>query len=112
MKRGRGKAVNSKANTIGDILISNSQQNLSASPVKDDVGDNIAHLIKEDKVVGFVFSVDCRRLKYYPVRLFRGEDFIGGTYTDGIGKFSFEDLKTGEYKLSTEEKNILIRIKA
>jgi hypothetical protein len=69
------------------------------------------HLIKENKVVGFIFSVDGRRLKYYPIRLFRGDEFLEVTCTDGIGKFSFEGLKHGDYKLSTDEKDLLIKVK-
>jgi hypothetical protein len=50
-------------------------------------------------------------LKYYPIRLFRGDEFLEVTCTDGIGKFSFEGLKNGDYKLSTDEKELLIKVK-
>ena len=68
--------------------------------------------IKDNKIVGFIFSVDGRRLKYYPIRLFKGEEFLDVTCTDAIGKFAFENLKNGEYKLSTEDKNLSVKVKS
>jgi hypothetical protein len=50
-------------------------------------------------------------LKYFPIRLFKDDEFIDGTYTDAIGKFSFESLRNGEYRLSTEDKNINLKVK-
>ena len=111
-KKGRGKAAAAKANAIGDILITNSQQNLATSPIKSDQVDVTAHTVKDNKVIGFIFSVDGRRLKFYPIRLFKGDEFLEVTATDSVGKFSFTGLKNGEYNLSTDEKQVAIKIKS
>lgn len=111
VKKGRRKSSSMKANSIGDILISNSQQSLSLSPVKNETMNETNHLIRDNKLIGFIFSNDGIRLKYYPIRLFKGEEFLGGTYTDAIGKFSFDGLKGGEYTISTDEKSVNIKIK-
>lgn len=111
-KRGRGKSAAAKSQTIGDILITNSQANLSTTAVKKLSEEETAtHLVKDSKIVGFIFSSAGRRLKYFPIRLFKDDEFIDGTYTDAIGKFTFESLKNGEYRLSTEDKNISLKIK-
>ena len=73
--------------------------------------ETATHLVKDSKIVGFIFSSAGRRLKYFPIRLFKDDEFIDGTYTDAIGKFTFESLKNGEYRLSTEDKNISLKIK-
>lgn len=111
VKKGRGKSAAMKANTIGDILISNSQQSLSLTPIKNDAKNDTTYLIRDNKLIGFIFSIDGMRLKYFPIRLFKGEEFLSGTYTDAIGKFSFDGLKSGEYTISTDEKSMKIKIK-
>ena len=112
VKKGRGKSKSSKINVIGEILISNSQQSLSLNPIKTDTQNDAPHLIKDNKVIGFIFSNDGIRLKYFPIRIFKDSEFLEGAYTDAIGKFSSEGLKNGEYTLTTDEKSIQIKIKA
>lgn len=112
VKKGRGKSSASKSNSIGEILISNSQQSLSINPIKTELSKDDPHLVKDTKVIGFIFSNDGIRLKFFPIRLFKEDEFQEGTYTDAIGKFSFDNLKNGEYTLTTDEKSIQIKIKS
>lgn len=112
MKKGRGKSAAARANNIGDILITNSLLNLSSAPVKKGMSETDYQMVKDNRIVGFIFSADGRRLKFFPIRLFKGDDFVDVTCTDAVGKFAFEGLKGGDYRLSTEDKNILIKVKA
>jgi len=98
---------------IRDILITNSDSSLSTTFAKKLAEDEIpVHTIRDNKVVGFVFSSEGERLKYISIRLFKGEEFIEGKHTDATGKFAFENLRNGEYKLATEDnKTIQLRIK-
>ena len=93
-------------------MITNSQLNLSVAAVKKEPAVDDPQIIRDNKVVGFIFSMDGRRLKYYPIRLFKGEDFLDVTCTDGIGKFAFEGLRNGEYRLSTEDKNLSVKVRS
>ena len=112
VKKGRGKTAGSKTNSIGEILISNSQQSLSVTPIKTEMTNDDLHQVKDTKIIGFIFSNDGIRLKFFPIRLFKDGEFLEGTYTDSIGKFSFERLKNGEYTLTTDEKTISVKLKS
>lgn len=67
--------------------------------------------IEDDKVIGFVYNTNGEKLKFFPVRIFKGKEFIDVACTDATGKFVFSGLRSGRYTLSTEGKTVEFRVK-
>jgi transcriptional regulator with XRE-family HTH domain len=111
-KRKRQKKVKLDESTIADILLVNSTQNLSARlQRKDEGGKRGPEMVEDDKVIGFVFNTSGEKLRFFPVRIFKGKEFVDVACTDATGKFVFSGLKAGRYTLSTEGKSIEFRVK-
>ena len=68
-------------------------------------------MVEDDKVIGFVFNTSGEKLRFFPVRIFKGKEFVDVACTDATGKFVFSGLKAGRYTLSTEGKSIEFRVK-
>jgi transcriptional regulator with XRE-family HTH domain len=97
--------------SISDILLLNSSQNLSTSLQNREDGRKRTHTIEDDKVIGFIFNSAGEKLKFFPIRIFKGKEFVDVACTDATGKFVFSGLKAGRYTLTSEGKSIEFRIK-
>jgi hypothetical protein len=113
-KKKRQKKVKVDESTIADILLVNSTQNQSSRlQRKDETGKKGGpETVEDDKVIGFVFNTSGEKLRFFPVRIFKGREFVDVACTDATGKFVFSGLKAGRYTLSTEGKSIEFRVKA
>jgi len=109
-KRKRKKAKGDES-AIADILIVNSSTNLSPRLQKKEGGKGRSDLVEGDKVIGFIYNTSGEKLKFYPVRIFKGKEFVDVACTDATGKFVFSGLKAGKYTLTTEGKTIEFRVK-
>ncbi|HDS29698.1 MAG TPA: carboxypeptidase regulatory-like domain-containing protein [Firmicutes bacterium] len=69
------------------------------------------HTVEDDKVIGFIFNGAGEKLKFFPIRIFKGKEFVDVACTDATGKFVFSGLKAGRYTLTTEGKTIEFRVK-
>jgi len=94
-----------------DVILINSAQALSVKPIKENEKE-IVPLINDSKLMGFVTGLTGERLKYFSLKIFKGEEFISSSCTDSTGKFVFTNLKPGKYQLATNEGNLLeIKVK-
>ncbi len=110
-KRKRKKAKTDES-AISDILLVNSSQNLSSRlQNRDSVPKGKTEMVEDDKVIGFIFNTSGEKLKFYPIRIFKGKEFVDVACTDATGKFVFAGLKAGKYTLSTEGKTIEFRVR-
>ena len=110
-RRQRKNKKNKRNSSPADIILVNSTHSLSTKPVKD-IDRDVLPLVDDDKVIGFVTGQGGERLKYFSLKMFKGEDFVASSCTDAIGKFVFTDLKPGKYQLSTNEGRLMeIRLK-
>jgi len=50
-------------------------------------------------------------LRFYPIRIFKGKEFVDVACTDATGKFVFGGLKSGKYTLTTEGKSLEFKVK-
>jgi transcriptional regulator with XRE-family HTH domain len=110
-KRKRQKKVKLDESAIADILLVNTTQNLSPRLQRKDEAKRLPETVEDDKVIGFVFNNSGEKLKFFPVRIFKGKEFVDVACTDATGKFVFSGLKSGRYTLSTEGKTIEFRVK-
>lgn len=108
-KRKKTKADES---SIADILLVNTASNLSARLLNKEAQKVKTETVEDDKVIGFIFNNSGEKLKFYPVRIFKGNEFVDVACTDATGKFVFAGLKAGKYTLSTEGKTIEFRVKS
>ena len=108
------KRTRSDESSIADILLINSSNNLSPRlQTKDGAKGTVkAEMVEDDKVIGFIFNTSGEKLKFYPIRIFKGKEFVDVACTDATGKFVFSDLKSGKYTLSTEGKTLEFRVKS
>jgi len=107
-KRKKAKADDS---SIADILIVNSSQNLSPRLQTKDGKQVKGEMIEDDKVIGFIYNNTGEKLKFYPIRIFKGKEFVDVACTDATGKFVFTGLKSGKYTLTTEGKTLEFRVR-
>jgi transcriptional regulator with XRE-family HTH domain len=111
-KRRQQRKVRTEESAIADILLVNSTQNQSSSlQRKDEAPKKSPETVEDDKVIGFVFNTSGEKLRFFPVRIFKGKEFVDVACTDATGKFVFSGLKAGRYTLSTEGKTIEFRVK-
>ncbi|MCK4719733.1 helix-turn-helix domain-containing protein [bacterium] len=108
------RKVRSDESSIADILLVNSTSNLSPRLQTKDAPKSQAKadLIEDDKVIGFIFNTSGEKLKFYPIRIFKGKEFVDVACTDATGKFVFSELKAGKYTLTTEGKTLEFRVKS
>jgi len=94
-----------------DVILINSSQALSVKAIKENEKE-IVPLVNDSKLIGFVTGLTGERLKYFSVKIFKGEEFVGSSCTDSTGKFVFTNLKPGKYQLATNEGSLLeIKVK-
>jgi len=113
-RRRQKKTKEEEESVIADILIVNTTQNLSPRLQKKErkgEGRKKTETIEDDKVIGFIYNSSGEKLKFFPVRIFKGKEFVDVACTDATGKFVFTGLKAGKYTLTTEGKTIEFRIK-
>lgn len=110
-KRKRARRAKGDDSAIADILLVNSTQNLSVRLRKREEGKRKTETIEDDKVIGFIYNTAGEKLKFFPVRIFKGKEFIDVACTDATGKFVFSGLKAGRYTLTTEGKSVDFRIR-
>jgi len=104
--------VKTDESVIADILLVNSQQTLSSRLLNKDGGQKAkSDTIEDDKVIGFIFNTNGEKLRFYPIRIFKGKEFVDVACTDATGKFVFGGLKTGKYTLTTEGKTLEFKVK-
>ena len=89
-----------------DVILINSNQALSTRPIKENEKEMVPS-ISDSKLMGFVTGVTGERLKYFSLKIFKGDEFVGSSCTDSTGKFVFTNLKPGRYQLATNEGNLL-----
>jgi transcriptional regulator with XRE-family HTH domain len=69
-------------------------------------------MVNDSKVIGFVTGAAGERLKYYSLKMFKGDEFVDSSCTDCSGKFIFNNLKPGKYQLATNESRLMeIKVK-
>jgi transcriptional regulator with XRE-family HTH domain len=111
---GSRRSRKKKAKSLGspaDIIVVNSSQALSTKPAKDIEKESI-QMVDDSKVIGFVTGGSGERLKYFSLKMFKGDEFVGSCCTDSTGKFVFTNLKPGKYQLSTNEGKLMdLRLK-
>ncbi len=106
------KKVKADESAIADILLVNSLQNLSSRLLnKDGTVKSKTETVEDDKVIGFIYNNAGEKLKFYPIRIFKGKEFVDVACTDATGKFVFSGLKSGKYTLTTEGKTVEFRVK-
>lgn len=94
-----------------DIIVVNSAQALSTKLAKDTEKD-LMPMVDDSKVIGFVTGGSGERLKYFSLKMFKGDEFVGSCCTDATGKFVFANLKPGKYHLATNEGKLMdVRLK-
>jgi transcriptional regulator with XRE-family HTH domain len=109
-KRAR-KKKNKNSGQPTDIILVNSTQSTSTKPARETDRDSLA-TIDDTKVIGFVTGGGGERLKYYSLKMFKGDDFVGSCCTDATGKFVFTNLRPGKYQLTTNEGKLMdLRLK-
>jgi len=107
------KKTKSDESSIADILLVNTATNLSSRlHNKDSVQKSKTETVEDDKVIGFIYNTSGEKLKFYPVRIFKGNEFVDVACTDATGKFVFSGLKAGKYTLSTEGKTVEFKVKS
>ena len=109
-KRKRKKAKSDES-VIADILLVNTSTNLSPSLQKKEGARGRSEMVEDDKVIGFIYNTSGEKLKFYPVRIFKGKEFVDVACTDATGKFVFSGLKAGKYTLTTEGKSLEFRVR-
>ena len=106
------KKVKTDESAIAEILLVNTSQNLSSRlHNKDAIQKAKNETVEDDKVIGFIFNTSGEKLKFYPIRIFKGKEFVDVACTDATGKFVFGGLKAGKYTLTTEGKTIEFKVK-
>jgi transcriptional regulator with XRE-family HTH domain len=94
-----------------DIILVNSMQAVSTKLLKD-ADREILPTVDDSKVIGFATGGGGERLKYFSLKMFRGDEFVGSCCTDATGKFVFTNLKPGKYQLTTNEGRLMeLRLK-
>jgi transcriptional regulator with XRE-family HTH domain len=99
-KKSRGMAM------PADIILVNSAHSLSTKPTKEPEKES-PPTIDDNKVIGFVTGGSGERLKYFSLKMFKGDDFVASSCTDATGKFVFTNLKPGKYHLATNEGRLM-----
>lgn len=89
-----------------DVILVNAAQSLSVKPVKENERE-VLPLVNDNKVIGFITGGGGERLKYFSLKIFKGDEFVGSSCTDCTGKFVFTNLKPGKYHLATNEGSLL-----
>lgn len=110
-RKRQSKKVRGEQSAIADILLVNTTQNLSTRLQKKDEAKKKTETVEDDKVIGFIYNNDGEKLKFFPVRIFKGKEFVDVACTDATGKFVFSGLKTGRYTLTTEGRSLEFRVK-
>jgi transcriptional regulator with XRE-family HTH domain len=105
-KRNRKTRKAHGLNDAVDVILVNSTHALSVKPVKENERD-ILPLVNDSKVIGFVTGGAGERLKYFSLKMFKGDEFVSSSCTDCTGKFVFTNLKPGKYQLATNEGNLM-----
>ena len=101
----RNKKARGVADPV-DVILVNAIQSMSVKPVKENERD-ITPLVNDNKVIGFVTGGGGERLKYFSLKMFKGDEFVSSSCTDCIGKFVFTNLKPGKYQLATNEGSLM-----
>ncbi len=110
-KRNRKNKKSLGLNDPTDVIIVNSTHALSVKPVKENELDTLP-TVNDNKVIGFITGGAGERLKYYSLKMFKGDEFVSSSCTDCTGKFVFTNLRPGKYLLATNEGNLMeIRLK-
>jgi transcriptional regulator with XRE-family HTH domain len=109
--RRKRRKVKSDDSAIADILLVNTSTNLSPRLQKKEGSRGRTELVEDDKVIGFIYSTNGEKLKFYPIRIFKGREFVDVACTDATGKFVFSGLKAGKYTLTTEGRSLEFRVK-
>lgn len=109
--RRKRKRVKSDDSAIADILLVNTSTNLSPRLQKKEGSRGRTELVEDDKVIGFIYSTNGEKLRFYPIRIFKGKEFVDVACTDATGKFVFSGLKAGKYTLTTEGRSLEFRVK-
>jgi len=110
-KRKRKKVKSDEA-AIADILLVNSSTNLSPRLQKKEGARGKTEVVEDDKVIGFIYNTSGEKLKFYPIRIFKGKEFVDVACTDATGKFVFSGLRAGKYTLATEGRNLEFRVRS
>jgi hypothetical protein len=94
-----------------DIILVNSSQAVSTKPAKETERETMP-IVDDSKVIGFITGGTGERLKYFSLKMFKGEEFVASCCTDATGKFVFTNLKPGKYQLATNEGKLMdLRLK-
>jgi transcriptional regulator with XRE-family HTH domain len=110
-KRNRKSRKGRGAISPVDIILINSAQALSTKPLRENEVDTVP-MVNDSKVIGFVTGAAGERLKYYSLKMFKGDEFVDSSCTDCSGKFIFNNLKPGKYQLATNESRLMeIKVK-
>ena len=111
-RKRQSKKAKLDPSAIADILLVNSLSNLSSRLQKKEEGKSgPVETVADDKVIGFIYNSTGEKLRFFPIRIFKGDDYVDVACTDATGKFVFTGLKAGRYVLKTEDKSIEFRVK-